>query len=355
MAVSPSLGPVMLDLEGLELTAEEREILAHPAVGGLILFARNYHDHAQLTRLTADIHALREPRIPIGVDQEGGRVQRFRDGFVRLPAAGGFGALHRIDPGAALAAAEDVGWLMAAELRAAGVDFSFAPVLDLDRGVSRVIGDRGFAAEPAVVCDLAGAWLRGTRAAGMVGCGKHFPGHGGVVEDSHLALPVDHRPLVELEREDMVPFARLIAEGLEAVMPAHVIYAQIDPNSAGFSAFWLRDVLRQRLGFDGVIFSDDLNMAAAGAGGGYAQRAALALDAGCDQVLVCNNRAAAIAVIEAFGEHPDPAAAARLARMRARGTDAIRASVDVERHPRRARALAAIARLQHRLVSEPTG
>jgi beta-N-acetylhexosaminidase len=314
-----SLGPVMLDLAGTELDAEERDLLLHSAVGGVILFARNYQSPEQMAALTAAIHALREPRLLIAVDQEGGRVQRFRAGFTRLPPAGRFGALHRHQPQRARQTAQRIGWLMAAELRAVGVDFSFAPVLDLDRGVSLVIGDRAFAHGVNTASELAIAWVAGVRAAGMAAVGKHFPGHGGIAADSHLELPVDGRALADLMIEDLVPFARLIDHGLEAIMPAHVVYPRIDPYPAGFSRFWLGDVLRGRLGFQGVVFSDDLNMAAAGAGGDYAERARAALAAGCDMLLVCNNRPAACETVAALHGHDDPAALLRLLRMHGRG------------------------------------
>ena len=314
-----SLGPVMVDLAGIELTDEDRELLRHPAVGGIILFTRNFHSPDQIKELTAAIHALREPRLLIGVDQEGGRVQRFRDGFTRLPPAGRLGALYARDPRRACCASSSVAWLMAAELLAVGVDFSFAPVLDLDRGISRVIGDRGFGPWAGQVVALASAWVEGARLAGMAAVGKHFPGHGGVEADSHSALPADGRSLADLLAEDLVPFERLIEQGLEAVMPAHVVYPRIAPEPAGFSPFWIQEVLRCRLGFQGVIFSDDLNMAAAGAGGGYVERAHAAARAGCDMLLICNNRAAALAIVDAFRGSSDPAAQRRLLRMHGRG------------------------------------
>jgi beta-N-acetylhexosaminidase len=309
----------MLDLAGTALDADDRKLLSHPAVGGVILFSRNYESPAQLAELTASIHALREPRLLIGVDQEGGRVQRFRAGFTRLPPARRFGRLHARDPLGAYVACESVAWLMAAELRAVGVDFSFAPVLDLDRGISQVIGDRGFAAQVEPVCDLAVAWMNGARRAGMAAVGKHFPGHGGVAADSHCELPTDPRLFFELEMADLVPFQRLIDHGLEAVMPAHVVYPRIDSQPAGFSTVWLREILRGRLGFQGVIFSDDLNMAAAGAGGGDVERARAAVQAGCDMLLICNNRLAAVALVDAFGDHLDPSAGLRQLRMHGRG------------------------------------
>ncbi len=313
-----SLGPVMIDLAGTTLDAEDRELLRHPAVGGLILFARNFVSPEQMSELTAAVHALREPPLLIGVDQEGGRVQRFRNGFTRLPPAGRLGRLHAAEPARARHACEAVAWLMAAELRAVGVDFSFAPVLDLDRGISQVIGDRGLGPDVKTVCDLATAWAEGVRRAGMAAVGKHFPGHGGVAADSHAELPTDGRRYVDLELEDLIPFQRLIDRGLEAVMPAHVVYPRVDHRPAGFSPVWLKDILRGRLGFQGVIFSDDLNMGAADAGGSYPERARTAADAGCDMLLICNNRPAAIQILDAFEGHRDPAANLRLLRMHGR-------------------------------------
>lgn len=305
----------MLDLAGTALDAGDRELLTHPAVGGVILFSRNFASPVQLAALAAAIRALREPPLLIGVDQEGGRVQRFREGFTRLPAAGRFGQLYARAPRHACAVCESIAWLMAAELRAVGVDFSFAPVLDLDRGMSQVIGDRGFAAQVEPVCELAAAWMAGARRGGMAAVGKHFPGHGGVAADSHTELPTDARAFDEFEMADLVPFRHLIERGLDAVMPAHVVYSRIAPQPAGFSSFWLRDILRGRLGFQGVIFSDDLNMAAAGAGGDYVERARSAVRAGCDMLLICNNRPAAVAIVDAFGERDDPAAGLRRRRM----------------------------------------
>jgi len=308
----------MLDLEGPQLSADEREILRDPAVGGVILFTRNYQDPEQLRALTAAIHALRDPHLLVAVDQEGGRVQRFREGFTCLPPAGALGALGRRDPLHARRAAEAVAWLMAAELRAVGVDFSFAPVLDLDRGLNPVVGDRSFGLGVNLVSDLAAAWVTGVRAAGMAAVGKHFPGHGGVAADSHSELPVDERGLADIELEDLIPFERLIHRGLEAVMPAHVVYPRVDRQPAGFSAFWLGSVLRGRLGFQGVIFSDDLSMAAAASGGGYPERARAALAAGCDVLLVCNNRSAALEVLEAVRGQDDPVSHLRCLRMHGR-------------------------------------
>ncbi|MBJ6612129.1 MAG: beta-N-acetylhexosaminidase [Candidatus Thiothrix moscowensis] len=313
-----TLGPVMLDVAGTELTAEDRELLRHPTVGGVILFARNYRDPQQLAALTADIRGLRAPHLLVAVDQEGGRVQRFRAGFQRLPPAGVFGQLYRQSPSVAQQAARLTGWLMAAELQAVGVDYSFAPVLDIDRGMCRAIGDRAFSQDTQAVTALAGAWMQGARLAGMASVGKHFPGHGGVEADSHLALPCDERSFDTLWREELVPFRHLVAQGLEAVMPAHVVYPAVDTQPAGFSERWLQGILRGQMGFQGVIISDALDMAAAEAAGGFVERSKAALAAGCDQLLVCNNRVAAIQVVEALADYRDAAAQARLARLYSR-------------------------------------
>jgi len=313
-----SHGPLMLDLSGTELSSEERDMLRHPAAGGVILFSRNYASPQQLQSLTAEIHALREPSLLVAVDQEGGRVQRFRDGFTRLPPASWFGQLYKDNTKQALQQAQTAAWLMATELRAVGVDFSFAPVLDLDRGVSRVIGDRAFHSQPIVVAELARAWMRGVHSAGMAAVGKHFPGHGSVEEDSHEALPVDHRRPADVMMEDLLPFQRLIGDGIEAIMPAHVIYDRASSDLAGFSRYWLKDILRRQLGFQGVVFSDDLTMTAAKQVGGFPERAQAALDAGCNMVLVCNNPEGAAEVLESLTGYSDPASQMRLIRMHGR-------------------------------------
>jgi beta-N-acetylhexosaminidase len=313
-----SLGPVMLDLEGLELTAEERELLRHPQTGGVILFARNYADPKQLKSLTHSIRELRNPHPIIAVDQEGGRVQRFRSGFTQLPPLAALGKAYEKNDKDALKAAESMGWLMAAEVLQHGVDISFAPVLDTDYGVSGVIGDRAFHKDPEVVARLGQAYIRGMREAGMAATGKHFPGHGAVREDSHIAKPRDPRTLAELMLTDIVPFERLIPQGLAGIMPAHVVYESVDSKPAGFSRRWVRDILRAQLGFQGVIFSDDLCMAGAELGACHADRAELALEAGCDMVLVCNHRAAAVEVLESLEDYSNPAAQMRLVRMHGR-------------------------------------
>lgn len=329
-----SLGPVMLDIEGTSLTHSERERLLHPLAGGVILFSRNYESPRQIGRLTSAIHALREPRLLVAVDQEGGRVQRFRDGFTRLPPVGELGIAYDQNPVRAVELAEKTGWLMAAELGALGIDISFAPVLDLDRGQCPVIGDRAFHRNPDVVAELAHAYQRGMVRAGMQAVGKHFPGHGAVSADSHLELPTDERQYADIRMEDMIPFERLIHQDLAGIMVAHVCYPDVDRNPAGFSPFWLRDVLRNELGFQGVIFSDDLSMIAAEAAGDYPARARAALAAGSDMILVCNNADAADEVLESLGEFQDPAAHIRLARMHGKpsmGWDELHASGDWKR------------------------
>ena len=310
-----SLGPVMMDLVGTQISDTERELMQHPLVGGVILFTRNFESLAQIESLISEIHSLRTPHLLISIDHEGGRVQRFHEGFTRLPPASVFGEIYKQDPDKAREYAELTGWLMAAELRAIGVDFSFAPVLDLAHGVSGIIGNRAFHAKPDIAATLAYAYMHGMSLAGMSAVGKHFPGHGGVAEDSHLALPVDHRDMATLMKADIVPFEKMILNHLPAIMPAHVIYDQVDDKPAGYSSIWLKQILRDRLKFQGVIFSDDLSMEAAGIGGNYGERALLALDAGCDMVLVCNHPEAVTEVIDALGNYSNPVSELRLARM----------------------------------------
>ena len=309
----------MLDVQGMELSAEEREVLAHPAVGGVILFSRNYDSPEQLRALIASVHAARKPPLLVAVDQEGGRVQRFRDGFTHLPPTGQYGKCYDNTPDRAREIAQTCGWLMAAELLVNGVDFSFAPVLDIDRGMSGVIGDRAFHQQPDVIVELALAFQRGMHEAGMASVGKHFPGHGAVVPDSHQQLPIDKRSFDEIEAEDMQPFIQLINNGLTGVMAAHIIFPEIDASPAGFSHFWLTDVLRGQLGFQGAIFSDDLSMGGASWAGDFTDRALMALEVGCDMVLVCNHPQKAIKVIEALENYRNPASAMRLLRFHAEG------------------------------------
>lgn len=321
-------GSLMLDIAGTWLTAEDRQILRQPQVGGLILFARNIEHPRQVRELAAAIRALR-PDLLLAVDQEGGRVQRLRQGFVRLPAMRAIA-----DNPEAEWLAEQCGWLMATEVLAVGLDLSFAPVLDLDHQRSAVIGSRAFEGDPERAAALAGAFIRGMHAAGMAATGKHFPGHGWAEADSHVAIPRDERSLEQIRASDLMPFARLSRQ-LGAVMPAHVIYPQVDAQPAGFSRFWLQQILRAELGFDGVIFSDDLSMAGAHVAGDAAARIESALGAGCDMGLVCNDRGAAelaLGALQRLRVRPPP----RLVRMRGRGFP----TTEYQQHPRWQAALA---------------
>lgn len=287
------MGPVMVDVAGLVLTDEERTRLRHPLTGGVILFARNYASPEQLSALTAEIHAVRTPPLLIAVDHEGGRIQRFRDGFMPLPPMRRLGEYWERDSGQAKAMAAAVGYVLASELARHGLDLSFTPVLDVDFGNSSVIGDRAFHSEPSVIAELATSLVEGMRQADMAAVGKHFPGHGHVRADSHHEIPVDDRVFADISRKDLVPFRELVNAGLGGIMPAHVIYPDVDSAPAGFSKRWLQGILRQELAFDGVIFSDDLSMEGASVAGDIVGRADAALDAGCDMVLVCNAPATA--------------------------------------------------------------
>ena len=312
------LGPVMLDLEGTGLDEEGRRRLMHPLTGGVILFSRNFADSEQLSRLIAEIRALRNPPLITAVDHEGGRVQRFRDGFTPIPSMSELGRAWDLRPQRARQLAQELGFVLAAELRAHGVDVSLAPVLDIDCGISDVIGDRAFHSDPHAIAELARALLNGFKQAGMSGVGKHFPGHGHVSADSHHETPVDERTYAEIEGTDLVPFRRLIDTGLGGIMPAHVVYPRVDDRLAGFSTVWLKQVLRGKLGFGGVIFSDDLGMQAAGVAGGVVERARAALDAGCDMVLICNDPPAADALLDGLSYTMPAVSLARLARMHGR-------------------------------------
>lgn len=305
------IAPLMLDFDGIELSAEERELLQHPLTGGVILFSRNYESIEQLEQLIKAIRQSTSNEILISVDHEGGRVQRFRSEFTELPA---IATLSKQDHSEQKSYRH--GWLMAAEVRAMGIDFSFAPVLDINYGVSEVIGDRAFNEDPQIISLLATEYIKGMRDAGMASTGKHFPGHGAVTEDSHHEIPKDSRSREEIWNADIIPFADLITAGLDAVMPAHVIYSEIDDMPAGFSKYWLQQILREQLKFDGVIFSDDLTMEGASVMGGYTERAEAAMEAGCDMILVCNNRKGAIEVIDNAKINQSEQSAKRLNRMK---------------------------------------
>lgn len=307
MTTNLPIGPIMLDVAGLTLAQDEKEKINHPNTGAVILFSRNYQDPEQVTELINQIRAARNGNILIAVDQEGGRVQRFQHGFTRLPPAVSYAQSPEL--------AESAGWLMAAELLAVGVDFSFAPVLDIDCGVSEIIGNRSFSTDPALATRLSSLFRKGMNEAGMAATGKHFPGHGAVALDSHLTLPIDERDLDSIRAKDLLPFKQLIEEGLEGIMPAHVVYPKIDPNPAGFSPFWIQQILRKELNFNGTVFSDDLSMEGAASVGDFPERARLAQAAGCDMILVCNNPAAAEQVLEALPITHDPIREQRLNRM----------------------------------------
>ncbi len=305
----------MLDIEELSLTPADRAILREPAVGGVILFSRNYTAPDQLADLVAEIRALRSPPLLIAVDHEGGRVQRFRDGFSAIPSMRRLGHFYDRIPKDALELARTIGWLVGSELRAMGIDLCFAPCVDLDWGVSEVVGDRAFHKDPDIVTDLADAYCRGLRSAGMAAVAKHFPGHGAVVADSHEALPVDRRRYGDI-LDDMRPFEKLNnRRQIAAIMMGHVVYAEIDPLPAGFSANWIKVQLRQQMGFDGAIFCDDLSMKATASYGSMPERARLALDAGCDMVPICNDRSAAQRAVAALADYSNPLSLVRLARL----------------------------------------
>ena len=312
-----ALGPLMIDVQGTALTAVDRELLAHPSVGGLILFTRNFESIEQLGQLIAAARAVRSPPLLVAVDHEGGRVQRFRQDFTVLPSMRLIGREYDMDTSHGRALARQCGWLLAAELRSMAIDLSFAPVVDLNYGVSSVIGDRAFHRDPRVVAELAIAFVNGMREAGMAATAKHFPGHGAVAPDSHVAMPVDRRELVDLD-EDLYPYQRLIDNGLPAIMAAHVVFSQVDSLPAGFSRHWLQTELRGRMRFSGAIFSDDLNMAGAGIVGDMIDRVRAALAAGCDMVPVCNNRPAVEQVLSALRPTIGPVSQVRLARLHGR-------------------------------------
>ena len=308
-------GPIMFDLQGTDLQQDELEMLQHPYTGGVILFSRNYSDIDQLSELTRRIHEIKHPELLIAVDHEGGRVQRFKQDFTRMPPCGCFGDLYDKNPSESLSYSEMAGWLIATELLSVGIDFSFAPVLDLNKGKSSVIGDRSFHKDSDVVSQLGKAFVKGLAAAGMAAVGKHFPGHGSVIEDSHETLPVDNRSYEDILMSDLVPFERLINAGIAAIMPAHVLFPEVDDKPAGYSKIWLQDILRRQLGFHGAIFSDDISMGAAAIAGGPVERAQAALSAGCDMILVCNDHQAAGEVLDKLELDSRPDARVRMMRM----------------------------------------
>lgn len=315
-AARPLIGPVMADIAGLTLTTEDREVLKHPLVGGLILFARNYRDREQLGALCAEIAALKKPRLLVAVDHEGGRVQRFREGFTRGPAMRSLGALYDESPRRALAEAQRWGHTIGKELGHFGIDLCFAPVLDRDTGESQVIGDRAFSGDPATIVALASAFSKGLAAAGLKATGKHFPGHGAVTADSHHALPVDRRTWAELQATELVPFAGMIRKGIPSLMLAHVRYSAVDETPASLSKHWIQTVLRQQLRYDGALFCDDLSMGGAAVLGSMADRAHAALAAGNDMILVCNDRPGTLQVLEAIrGHRIRPESSRRLKRL----------------------------------------
>lgn len=310
-----TLGPLMIDVASSELSAEDREILGHPLVGSVILFTRNYRDPEQLQRLVAQIHALRSPRLLVAVDHEGGRVQRFRSEFTVLPPLRLLGHQFDLNRAVGLELARQHGWLMAAELLACGLDYSFAPCVDLDYGLSEIIGDRAFHARAAAVGDLAVAYMHGMRDAGMAATAKHFPGHGAVVADSHLALPVDRREFSDLA-DELTPYRRLIDNGLPAVMVAHILFPRIDAQPASLSRHWITGVLRGELRFTGAVFADDLSMAGVAGYGDIIARATQALAAGCDVLPVCNSRPSVLQLLDGLRVTADPASHLRQARLR---------------------------------------
>lgn len=301
------IGSIMLDISGTTLSQYDKEKIAHPNTGAIILFTRNYTEPKQLIKLCQQIKASRNGPILIAVDQEGGRVQRFKNHFTRLPPVAAYAENPLLT--------ENAGWLMAIELLVLGVDFSFAPVLDVDYGISQIIGNRSFSQDPEQICQLADCFKQGMRSAGMAATGKHFPGHGAVALDSHLALPVDKRDFDSIYNKDILPFKRLIHAELEGIMLAHVVYPAIDELPAGFSAIWINEILRTQLGFNGAVFSDDLSMAGATCVGDFTQRTRLAYEAGCDMMLICNNESAAEQVLESIQIKPDAIREQRLLAM----------------------------------------
>lgn len=292
---------MIVDIDSVRLTEEESDYLKHPFVGGVILFSKNYSCVDELVTLIKQIKSLRQPSLLIFVDQEGGRVQRFRQGFTELPALGSLGSYYEGSPRQATSIVRECGWIMATEMKAIGVDVSFAPVLDIFNNESEIIGDRSFHANPDVICALAGVYVSAMHACGMHAVGKHFPGHGGVMSDSHIELPVDNRTLDVIDQADLIPFKFMASVGISGFMAAHIIFPLIDHTSvAGFSNYWLQKILREKVGFNGVIFSDDLSMEGAAVSNSYFTRANLALSAGCDALIVCNNKDGIFEILDKY-------------------------------------------------------
>lgn len=309
------MGPVMIDVQGTSLSQEDKEILQHPLVGGLIFFTRNYHSPEQITELSTQIRSAARKPLLIAVDHEGGRVQRFRDGFSLIPAMGSLWQMAKQNLSLAKSLAKQSGALMALEVQAVGIDISFAPVLDINN-ISDVIGDRSFHSEVDYVTELAEAFISGLHLVGMKATGKHFPGHGSVKADSHIDLPIDIRSKADIFQQDLMPFKQLIAKGkVDALMPAHVIFPEVDSQAVGFSRYWLQKILREQLGFNGVIFSDDLSMEGAASVGGYIERAEAAQSAGCDMLLLCNNRQGCVEVLDGANISTNAQSSERLAKL----------------------------------------
>ena len=338
-----ALGPIMLDIVGRQLTPSDRALLREPAVGGVILFSRNYESPSQIADLVAGIRSLRSPPLLLAVDHEGGRVQRFREGFSAIPPMRSIGRQYDSDQDAAISLAKTAGWLIASELRAMDIDLSFTPCVDLDWGVSEIIGNRAFHRKPDVVGDLASAFCSGLRSAGMAAVAKHFPGHGAVVADSHDQLPVDRRSYGDL-LDDMLPYEKLIAKRqLAGVMIAHIVYSETDPLPSSFSPYWIKEQLRNSLGYDGAVLCDDLSMKATASMGSMPKRARLALEAGCDMVLVCNDRENAVAVAESLEGYFNPVSHTRIARMHGHAAPGLN---ELRRDPRWQQAVAAVMRCE---------
>ncbi|MBA6340450.1 beta-N-acetylhexosaminidase [Colwellia sp. MB02u-10] len=292
------MGPVMFDVQGTSLSQEDKEILQHPLIGGLIFFTRNYQSPEQMADLSQQIRMAAKKPMLLAVDHEGGRVQRFREGFSLIPAMGKLWRMSEQNLALAKELAKQSAVLMALEVQAVGIDISFAPVLDINN-ISEVIGDRAFHQQPDYVTELAEAFISGLHLVGMKATGKHFPGHGSVKADSHIDLPIDSRTSAEIFQQDLIPFKQLISKGkVDALMPAHIIFPDVDPQAVGFSRYWLQNILREQLGFNGVIFSDDLSMQGAASIGGYIERAEAAQAAGCDMLLLCNNRDGCVEVLD---------------------------------------------------------